>query len=155
MHKSLGGEEGTIYDILEIYALNTGLGTLNRLDSWMSKARLMWQRARRSDPIGSAQLAKSVDAVPLTRNYITDWEHGEERDAEAAAWDSAPPRDSASRSGRLGVLGVICRKLRLGLGRFRFLCGLPGLDFGNDGFDDLLLGDALLVGTDEMTGLRL
>ena len=55
MDGSLTVERGTIYDVLEIYARNTGLGTLNGLDRWFSQVQHLWQRAFHANPIGRAQ----------------------------------------------------------------------------------------------------
>ncbi len=50
MDGTLTVENGTVYDLLDLLGLNTGTGSLNALDRWVTRARMLWQR-RRTDNV--------------------------------------------------------------------------------------------------------
>jgi len=56
MDGELTVENGSIYDFLDLFGLNTGTGTMNSLDRWATRARLLWRRYKQANPVGRARL---------------------------------------------------------------------------------------------------
>ena len=55
MDGTLTVENGTVYDLLDLIGLNTGTGTLNALDRWVTRARMLWQRRRTNNVPGRSR----------------------------------------------------------------------------------------------------
>ncbi len=55
MDGTLTVENGSVYDLLDLIGLNTGTGTLNALDRWVTRARMLWHRRRTNNVPGRSR----------------------------------------------------------------------------------------------------
>jgi len=55
MDGSLTIENGTIYDFIDLMGLNIGTGSINTADRWMTRARLLWRRAKQANSLTRAR----------------------------------------------------------------------------------------------------
>ncbi len=55
MDGSLTVKDGSIYDVLDLYGLNTGTGFLSNFDRWLNKARHLWTRFGRANLLKQAR----------------------------------------------------------------------------------------------------
>ncbi len=74
MDGTLTVENGTIYDFLDLYGLNTGTGTMNALDRWWTRARLLWRRFQQANPLHKARdnVAHHYDLSPALYDLFLD-----------------------------------------------------------------------------------
>ena len=74
MDGSLTVENATVYDFLDLYGLNTGTGTMNALDRWWTRARLLWRRFQQANPLHRARenVAHHYDLSPALYDLFLD-----------------------------------------------------------------------------------
>ena len=74
MDGSLTVENGSIYDFLDLYGLNSGTGTMNALDRGWTRARLLWRRFQQANPLHKARdnVAHHYDLSPALYDLFLD-----------------------------------------------------------------------------------
>ncbi|GAB4231356.1 MAG: cyclopropane-fatty-acyl-phospholipid synthase family protein [Kiloniellaceae bacterium] len=74
MAGTLTVENGSVYDFLDLYGLNTGTGTMNALDRWWTRARLLWRRFQQANPLHRARdnVAHHYDLSPALYELFLD-----------------------------------------------------------------------------------
>ena len=74
MDGTLTVENGSIYDFLDLYGRNTGTGTMNGLDRWWTKARMLWRHFQQANPLHRARInvAHHYDLSPALYDLFLD-----------------------------------------------------------------------------------
>ena len=74
MDGSMTVENGSIYDFLDLYGLNSGTGTMNALDRGWTRARLLWRRFQQANPLHKARdnVAHHYDLSPALYDLFLD-----------------------------------------------------------------------------------
>jgi cyclopropane-fatty-acyl-phospholipid synthase len=74
MDGELTVENGSIYDFLDLFGLNTGTGTINWFDTWATKVRLLWRRYNQANPLHRARsnVAHHYDLSPALYDLFLD-----------------------------------------------------------------------------------